>query len=124
QGVPVNITLKVKTPNKYLRDITVFGKSTMKTIVNDGEVTLLVRGEEKELSAQQKKRFINQKGDLFPELNFSKEEYHTTLLGVDEVDGERTYVFQVETPAGTSSKLYYNVDNGLKVKLVSAKGTT
>lgn len=56
---------------------------------------------------------------FIPEMSYATMGYTSTVLGVDKVNGSDAYVIEVTSPKGDKSKVYFDVNNHLKVKNVS-----
>lgn len=120
QGTPFSVIDKIKSPNKYNREMEVFGQNMLSIIVNGEEVYLSSQGREQELGQEEKDYLKTMSQRTFLEL--AALGYQTELMGVDEIDQKEVYVLQIINPDGLTYKNYYDAETGLKVKAIDAEG--
>lgn len=115
QGTPINIVEKIKTPDKYYREMEVFGQKLLEIKVSGDDYTLINQGQQQEVDEEQKEALNEMVKSRFIELNFKKD-YELKLLGVDKVGSDEVYVIEATNKNKESNKYYYATDSGLKLK--------
>ncbi|GGK28585.1 peptidase M1 [Yeosuana aromativorans] len=126
RGTAITITTKKKSPDKYMMalDVPSFNQTVLKYVMNGDNVSVMSRGQNQELSEEQKEA-IKKSTTIFPELQYVSSDYKIKLLGVQNINGEKLNVVQINTPDGEYIKDYFNVDSGLRIKQeVSKDGNT
>ncbi|MEM6720836.1 MAG: insulinase family protein [Bacteroidota bacterium] len=114
QGMAMITTLKQKSPNMTMTDVTVVGMGSMFKQVFDGEKGYMEgQGQKRDMPADMLAGMKAKKG-LFPELYYDNNKI--TLKAIESVKGKDAYVIEVENSAGKKIKNYYDVASGLKVK--------
>ncbi|MFZ0489327.1 MAG: M1 family aminopeptidase [Salegentibacter sp.] len=123
QGTGLKIRSMKKRPDKYMMAIEVpaANQTIVQYTVNGDKVSVVSQGQQQNLNDEQKAG-LQKKAEIFPELNYGKEEYQAKLLGMQTAEGKDLYVVQLTTPEGEVIKEYYAADSGLKVKEEVAAG--
>ncbi len=117
QGTAFSIVDRIKNPNKYNRKMEVFGQNMLDILINNEEVHLSTQGREQDLEETDKAYLRSLTQEKFLEFWTKEKDFHTQLLGVDELDGKEVYVVEISTPAN-SFKVYYDTKTNLKLKEV------
>lgn len=122
RGIKLKITVKKKRPDKFSQTMSIpsMGRTLMSINVNGDEVTIKSRGKQVPVKADRKKS-LQKRTAMFPELTYSQEEFKKKVLGIGLVDNSKAYVVQIITPSGTKIKNYYSLENGLKLKSVTTR---
>ena len=113
QGMNAFMTEFNEAPNKYAMEMKV-GEMVLQKIAFDGTRGKLsgMAGEKElidgELDALRSSAYA------FPELHYTELEQTANLMGVVEVNGQKTYRVHVKTLPGDQFDEYYNVETGLK----------
>lgn len=123
QGTPIMVDVKMKKPDKYLREISVNGNSIMKITVNGDDVSASQQGQIQTLSDEQKEYIKNEQEDMFPELNYGKSGYQTELMGMKTEDGKKVYVVKITDSEGNINRNFYDAQSGLKIMEKAADGS-
>ncbi|WP_430411460.1 M16 family metallopeptidase [Kordia sp.] len=114
QGMSMITTLKQKSPNMMMTDVSMVGMGSVFKQAFDGEKGYMSQqGNKREMPAEMLAEMKSRKG-LFPELNYTDSKL--TLTGIESVEGKDAYVVVVENAAGKKVTNYYSVASGLKVK--------
>lgn len=114
-GRAISVEMTAENPNKYLLEMKM-GEMVVQKQVYDG-----VKGKE---SGMQGARDLD--GDdlaslaleaqIFPELNYQKENFILELKGMDNVNGEEVYVMDITNPLGDKMTNYYSTASGLLIQ--------
>jgi hypothetical protein len=119
QGQDINFEREYKLPNKMLVKVTLpaMNATAQKLVVNGDKVSLTGMGGNAAPVSDKDKLRYQESAVPFPEINFGKTGY-TLQLAPDlvELDGKDAYLVTVKTPAGETSKNYYDAQTGLKLK--------
>lgn len=113
QGMSMITTLKQKSPNMMMTDVSVVGMGSVFKQAFDGEKGYMAQqGQKRDMPAEMLAEMKAKKG-LFAELDydFSK----LKLTGIESVDGKDAYVVVITSDTGKTTN-YYDVASGLKVK--------
>src|SRR5699024_6195009 len=98
-GNLVTITEKIKSSDKYIREMASHGRIFIKIIINGDDVSEIRHGKKQNLSKEDKELL---KTSLFEryylELNYDADNYKTELLGKGTFNGKEVYVLQITTP--------------------------
>ncbi|MEJ6792842.1 MAG: pitrilysin family protein [Lacinutrix sp.] len=124
QGQNMAMTLKQKSPNLIATDVSIMGMGTVFQQAFNGETGYMAQmGNKQPMPADAVEKAKAKKG-LFDELNLMNDSTKKlTLSGIEAVNGADAYVLVIENEEGETSKNYYDVTSGLKIKSVStAKG--
>lgn len=121
-GRAISVEVTAATPNKYLLEMKM-GEMVVQKQVFDG-----VKGKE---SGMQGARDLE--GDdlaslaleaqIFPELNYQKENFTLELKGVDKVNGEEVYVVDITNPLGNKTTNFYSTTSGLLIQSETTEET-
>ena len=60
---------------------------------------------------------------LFPELNYNKENYTLELKGIDNVNGKEVYVVDITNPLGDKMTNFYSLESGLLLQTETTEET-
>ncbi|WP_044401796.1 pitrilysin family protein [Lacinutrix sp. Hel_I_90] len=120
QGQNMVMTVKQKSPNLMLNDVNIVGMGTVFKQAFDGENGYMAQmGNKQPMPAEMLSEMKAKKG-LFAELNLSTDaSKKVSLASIETVDGKDAYVITIEDEAGETSKNYYDVASGLKIKSVA-----
>ncbi|WP_420570751.1 M16 family metallopeptidase [Kordia sp.] len=113
QGMSMITTVKQKSPNMMMTDVSVVGMGSVFKQVFDGEKGYMSQqGQKRDMPAEMLAEMKGRKG-LFPELTYDNSKLE--LTGIESVEGKDAYVVVVTADSG-KTKNYYDVASGLKVK--------
>lgn len=120
QGQVMITTLKQKSPNMMMTDVSMVNMGTVFKQAFDGEKGYMAQmGNKREMPAEMLAEMKAKKG-LFDELNYDASKLE--LTGIESVNGKDAYVVVVTTDSGKVTN-YYDVASGFKVKKAEvAKG--
>lgn len=124
QGVDVEMVNKHGLPDKYLSEVSVpaMNMVAMRISVIGDSITMQQNGQPYPVNDEVKKG-IKESIRIFPELDFGKEGYTLKLMPYLEPTSDGfAYVVTVTSPAGNTSKNYYDEKTGLKVKESAVEG--
>ncbi len=124
QGMNLEVNVFRKKPNKFYQE-TVMQGNVVSMQVFDGE-----RGKmqspmgEQELQGEMLTQ-LKESARIFPELTYTSDDVKLKLDGVETIDGRETYKLIVTKPSGSTSSVFYGIEDGLKYKEVadSPQGT-
>jgi hypothetical protein len=122
QGTKASILIVYKLPNKYLFDISMNGHTVQKLVYNDGVGKSLGMQGNRDLKGEELER-LKIEGELFPELKYQKMGYKLQLKGINQVNGQDTYMIEVTSPSNSLTTEYYSVETGLKIKSLTNEDT-
>lgn len=108
QGTPVELTSKITSSNKMLKEIKAMGMSMMKQVVNEKGAYLVQQGQRKDITGEELTE-MKASANPFDELILIKKD-GVFLSGIEEVNGNDAYVIN-----DNKSTYYYDVKSGLKV---------
>ncbi len=113
QGMSMITTLKQKSPNMMMTDVSVAGMGSVFKQAFDGEKGYMAQqGQKRDMPAEMLAEMKAKKG-LFAELDYDPSKLK--LTGIESVDGKDAYVVVVTADTGKTTN-YYDVASGLKVK--------
>ena len=109
-------TDKKMNPNKQLTELKMGTTTVMKRVFDGSKGFQQQMGQKKDLTAQEIKQSLDDKG-VIPQLYFvSNAEYKTDYLGTGKVNDEETYRMKVLMPSGKLSIQEYSIKTGLLLK--------
>jgi peptidase M1-like protein len=120
QGQKVIITHKYVLPDNLLMDIELpdmNNQHALHLLVRGDSISFSQMGQNPPLDAEAKKE-IKEEVLPFPELNFSREGYKTELTSIKNINGKDVYELKVTDPVGKTSLFYYDINTGLRTRLV------
>lgn len=113
QGMTMLTTLKQKSPNMMMTDVSVVGMGSMFKQTFDGENGYIsAQGQKQDMPAEMKAEMKAKKG-LFEELTYNPSKLE--LKSIESVNGKDAYVVVVTKDSGKVTN-YYDVATGFKVK--------
>lgn len=113
QGMSMITTLKQKSPNMMMTDVSVVGMGSVFKQAFDGEKGYMAQqGQKRDMPAEMLAEMKAKKG-LFAELDYDPSKLK--LTGIESVDGKDAYVVVVTSDTGKTTN-YYDVASGFKVK--------
>ncbi len=118
QGQDIEYVKKYKSPNKGVLLVILPATHTtaQKVLVNGDSVTISSGNNNMDIDDYTKKRYRESIG-ICPEVNYNSNGYTLNLAPeLDNVDNKEAYVVTVKAPSGSTSKNYYDVQTGLKLK--------
>ncbi|HEV9037291.1 MAG TPA: M1 family metallopeptidase [Puia sp.] len=119
QGQKVIETLMSVLPNDFSEDIELpdMNMHAVHILVKGDSVTIVQGGKSPTLD-DETKRELREEANPFPELNFSKPGYKTDLTSIKNINGKDNYELKVTNPSGKVFSYYYDVNTGLRTRLV------
>lgn len=113
QGQNMITTIKQKTPNMMMTDVSMVGMGSVFKQAFDGEKGYMSQmGSKQDMPAEMLTEMKAKKG-LFPELEYDSSKLE--LISIESVEGKDAYVLVITTDSGKTTN-YYDVASGLKVK--------
>ena len=113
QGMTMITTLKQKSPNMMMTDVSMAGMGSVFKQAFDGETGYMSQqGQKSDMPADMLSEMKSKKG-LFAELDYDSN--NLELTGIESVEGKDAYVVVVTSDSGKTTN-YYDVASGLKVK--------
>ena len=107
---------KRMNPNKQLTELKMGTTTVMKRVFDGGKGFQQQMGQKKDLTEQEIKQSLDEKG-VIPQLFYiSNAEYKTDYLGTGKVNEEETYRMKVLMPSGKLSIQEYAIKTGLLLK--------
>jgi len=106
-------------PGKYLLDVTLpsLNMNASHVVVSGDSVSVKQMGNNNEALDQDTKKYLKNSANIFPELNFMSAGYQLQLSNMLEtVNDKDAYVVTVKDPLGITTRYYYDVQTGLKLK--------
>ena len=119
QGQDIVFVRKYKVPGKYLLDVTLpsLNMNASHVVVSGDSVSVKQMGNNNEALDQDTKKYLKNSANIFPELNFMSAGYQLQLSNMLEtVNDKDAYVVTVKDPLGITTRYYYDVQTGLKLK--------
>ena len=119
QGQKVIETRKNVLPNAFSMDIELpdMNMHAVHILVKGDSVSVTQGGQSPALDDEAKKE-LREESNPFPELNFSKSGYKTELTSIKNINGKDNYEVKVTNPSGRVFSYYYDVNTGLRTRLV------
>mgnify|MGYP001029643806 FL=1 len=120
QGQNMAMTLKQQSPNLIATDVSILGMGSVFKQAFNGETGYMAQmGNKQPMPAEAVEKAKAKKG-LFEEINLLNDaSKKLSVSGIEPVDGADAYVIVIEDKDGETSKNYYDVTSGLKIKSVS-----
>ncbi len=115
QGMTLELTEIKKVPGKALETVTAGAMEFQKVIFDGSKGVEVVQGQSKPLD-QAKVQEANFESQIFPEMHYADLGAKLTLTGMEPVEGEDSYVIEVELPSGKKTYKYFSQESGLKLK--------
>lgn len=121
-GRAISIEVTAATPNKYLLEMKM-GEMVVQKQVFDGS-----KGMESGMQGSRELEgddlaSLALEAQIFPELNYEKENFTLELKGIDKVSGEEVYVMDITNPLGDKMTNYYSVNTGLLIQSETTEET-
>jgi predicted Zn-dependent peptidase len=118
QGRNMVSTVKQKSPNMMLNEISIVGMGTVFKQAFDGEKGYMVQmGQKTDMPAEISDVMRGQTG-LFKEQTYLDGQYILTLKGAENLNGSNAYVVIVEDNSGKKTTNYYDMESSFKVQTV------
>ena len=109
-------TDKKMNPNKQITELKMGTTTVMKRVFDGSKGFQQQMGQKKDLTTQEIKQSLDEKG-VIPQLYYiSNAEYKTNYLGTGKVNDEETYRMKVLMPSGKLSIQEYSIKTGLLLK--------
>lgn len=123
QGQNMISTMKQKSPNLMLNEVSMVGMGTVFKQVFDGEKGYMMQmGQKMDMPAEMADPLKAQTG-LFIEQGYLNGDYTLTLKGAEKVNDSAAYVVIAEDKNGNKTTNYYDMETMFKVQtIVEAKG--
>lgn len=115
QGMNISMKMVKTNAGKFFTEVSMPGMTLSKTVINGNKGYSMMQGQKLVLEGDKLKE-AQEEADLFVELNYAKNGSKIKLVGVEDVEGSKAYVIEVETAAGKKSTSYFDVKSGFKVK--------
>ncbi|WP_299250001.1 pitrilysin family protein [uncultured Lacinutrix sp.] len=120
QGQNMAMTLKQKSPNLMSTDVSIIGMGSVFKQAFNGETGYMAQMGNKQPMPADAIAKSKAKTALFDELGLmANSSLKVSLDSIETVDGNDAYVLVIEDKDGESTKNYYDVTSGLKIKSVS-----
>jgi zinc protease len=118
QGMAVNIEVFQKRPDKFYQATSMNGNVVSMQVLNGDKGKMKTPMGEQNLEGETLAA-LKESARIFPELNYSKDSVELNLDGVETVNDKETYKMIVTKPSGSSTTVFYGVEDGLKYKEIS-----
>jgi predicted Zn-dependent peptidase len=124
QGTSLEIEVYQKKPNMFYQSVKMQGNVVSMQVFDGVHGKVKSPMGEQDLKGEMLTQ-LKENATIFPELNYNKDGVKLKLDGVETVNGKETYKMILTKPSGTSSAVFYGVEDGLKYKEVaeSPQGT-
>jgi zinc protease len=120
-GMPLNMTVKMKTPDKFKMSLSMGTQELMKQVVN-GKAGINMQMGQKSPMDESTLSDVLLESNLLSVLQLDKYGMKAALKGIDMVNKEECYVVEITKPDGSVSSDYYSLNSGLKVKSIAVAG--
>lgn len=120
QGMTLSVKMIYKIPGQYLTEIVMNGQTFQKQVYNKGTGKISGMQGNKVVEGEELDK-MKLEAELFPELKYDAYGYKAELKEVVDVNGKAVYVIEVTSPTGKTSRDFYSVESGLKVKSESTQ---
>jgi zinc protease len=118
QGQKMLSTMKQKSPNLMLNEVSIVGMGTVFKQAFDGEKGYMVQmGQKIDMPAEITEVMKGQTG-LFKEQTYLNGQYILTLKGAENLNGSNAYVVIAEDNSGKKITNYYDMESGFKMQTV------
>lgn len=112
QGMPLKIEMYTSGDDKFYQKVSSGEMILSQQVINGEKGKMSSMQGEKSMTAEEIEA-TKAEALLFPELHYVKLGYKTSLKGMDELNGEKVYMVEVENPSGEKETDYYSVESGL-----------
>lgn len=119
QNMTLIMQMKKMQPGMLINHITLNGAMTMQKIVFDGTKGKASGMQGSENLEGEKLEEIRESAAMLPEANYLDGKTTLTLVGIEKLNEQPTYVLAVVSPSGKKVTEYYDVATGLKVREVT-----
>lgn len=121
-GRAIHVNVTSEAPNKFLMEMKM-GEMVVQKQVYDG-----VKGKESGMQGEREVTgedlaSLALEAQLFPELNYNKENYTLELKGIDNVNGKEVYVVDITNPLGDKMTNFYSLESGLLLQTETTEET-
>jgi hypothetical protein len=120
QGMNLLVKMIYKIPGQYLLEITMNGQTFQKQVYNKGTGKISGMQGNKVVEGEELDK-MKLEAELFPELKYEAYGYKAELKEVVDVNGKEAYVIEDTSSTGKTSRDFYSVESGLKVKSESTQ---
>lgn len=114
-GNKLEMTRIHKSPQKLNLQISMGGNVMSEQIFDGENAKAMQMGQNLPLNDEQKEALALE-AFPFPELYFKQMKVTTELIGVEEVNGQKSYVVEVTNPSGKKYSMFFSADNNLLVR--------
>jgi len=120
QGQNMVMTVKQMSPNLFANDVSIVGMGSVFKQAFNGETGYMAQMGNKQPMPENMISKMKAKKGLFSELSLLADTTKKiSLSGIETVDSKDAYVVVIEDGKGETSKNYYDVATGLKIKSVA-----
>lgn len=122
QGMPLEMNLKFKAPNRSLITASMNGQPAFKKVFDGTQGYQIQMGNKTPYTEEE---ITEEKIDshLVPEMVFAEMGVKTELTAAEEIDGSLAYKVKVTYPSGKVKQHYFDAESGLKVRTIETRKT-
>jgi len=117
-GMQLNGVVQVKTPNKFLNEISMGGNVVQKQVLNGDKGAMSGMQGSKPFTPEEVAE-VKEEAIIIPELLYSNSSYEMELLGIDKKADQNVYAIEITKPSGAQQTNYYSTESGLLVASIS-----
>ncbi|MBL0314650.1 MAG: insulinase family protein [Flavobacteriales bacterium] len=117
-GMPLSMTVKMKSPDKFKMSLSMGPQELMKQVVNGKSGLNIQMGQKSPMDASTLAD-VQLESDQLAVMHLDQYGMKATIKGIDMVNKEECYVVELTKPDGTTNTEYYSINTGLKLKSIS-----
>lgn len=115
------LNMKVKDNSKYKMTVNIGGMEMVKQVY-DGTKGVMVQMGKSEQLGESDIADMKSEMNMLSEINYEKNGIIPSLKGIDKLESGDAYVIELKKADGSVTTEYYDVNSGLKVKILSVEG--
>ncbi len=119
-GQTLNIDTYIENERKFAMNIGMSGMVIQEQKYDGEKVLSVVQGQKQILTQGPVFDEIKAGAQLVVQRNYISQGYKMKLIGIEEVEGVKSYKLIVESPEGKKSTEFYAIDNGLLIRMVTS----
>ncbi len=114
QGMPIQISIYQKAPNKFLQNLNFAGQE-MKTLF-DGEKGYSVMGPNSQELPDDQLDLLKAESNLDFYINLKQYNVKTKITGLEKINDKDAYKLEFTFPSGATTIMYFDKETGLKLR--------
>jgi predicted Zn-dependent peptidase len=122
QGMNLSVVQQSKVPNKSKLVMQAQGMEIMNITSDGNRATRAQMGNQQEVTGDELAG-LKVQNTMFGEMSYDQLGVKKSLAGIEPVDGKDAYKIELELPGGSKATEFYDVESGLKTRVINIQNT-